>query len=66
MVGTGRSHGLTQCSGCKAVVVKGLVIAIVDVGPALWQGFTGAEHQIGFAELLGILQFLAGMIATDE
>jgi hypothetical protein len=46
--------------------MEGLIIAIVDVGPALGQGFTGAEQEIGLAELLGILELLTGVVTADQ
>jgi len=46
--------------------MKGLIIAIVDIDPAFWQGFAGAKQEVGFGKLFRVLEFFTGVIAAYQ
>jgi hypothetical protein len=43
-----------------------LSVAVVNVGPTAGQPFPGQEQQVGFLELLRILQLLSGVVTPDQ
>jgi hypothetical protein len=47
-------------------MVMGFLVSVMDVQPALGKGFAGAKDQLGLLELLGVLQLLARVIASDD
>jgi len=43
-----------------------LVVPVMDIQPTTWQGFAGEEFEAVLLELIGVLQFLALVIASHD